>query len=192
MDNETIVEELKKTLKTKRFVHSLGVAYTSANLAMRYNYDMDKAFRAGLLHDCGKYMSDSESYEYCKKHKISVSDAEVATKALLHAKIGEYLAEKKFEETDSEILDAIRWHTTGKPAMTLYEKIVFVADYIEPNRSHDTELPILRKLAYENIDVCILKIYENTINYINGSNKKMDPTTIDAYEYYSKLIKGDI
>lgn len=187
MTNEEIIKELNKTLKNKRFIHSIGVAYTSANLAMCYKYDMDKAFRAGLLHDCGKYMTDDDSYKFCVKNKIEVTKAEDNSRALLHAKIGEYLAKSKYNENDNEILSAIRWHTTGKAEMTIYEKIVFVADYIEPNRNHDPDLPYLRELAYKDINKCIVKIYENTINFINGSNKKMDPTTIEAYEYYKNL-----
>ena len=189
MNTDDISKELEKCLKHKRYVHSIGVAYTAANLAMRYNYDVNKAFKAGLLHDCGKYMSDEESLKFCKDNNIPVSNAERKTKALLHAKIGEFLAKKKYAEDDMEILSAIRWHTTGKPDMNISEKIVFVADYIEPNREHDKELPVIRKLAYSDIDKCIVKIYENTINYINGSNKKMDPTTIEAYNYYQNLLR---
>ena len=189
MNIEDITSELKKNLKQKRFIHSIGVAYTSANLAMRYNYDVKKAYKAGLLHDCAKELSDSESIDYCKKNKLKISDAENNTKALLHAKTGAHMARKKYNEDDEEILSAIRWHTTGRKDMTLYEKIVFVADYIEPNREHDPDLPTIRKMAYDDLDVCITKIYENTINYINGSNKKMDPTTLEAYDYYRNIIK---
>ena len=189
MKIEDITEELRDNLKKKRFVHSLGVAYTAANLAMRYEYDMNKAYRAGLLHDCAKELSESESIDYCKKYRIKISDAENNTRALLHAKTGAHMAKSKYKETDEEILSAIRWHTTGKADMTIYEKIVFVADYIEPNREHDPDLPFIRQLAYSDLDKCITKIYENTINYINGSNKKMDPTTIEAYEYYKKLTQ---
>ncbi len=188
MTIEEITENLRKDLKKKRFNHSIGVAYTSANLAMKYGYDMNKALRAGLLHDCAKYMSDEESISYCKKNSIEISDAEYNTPALLHAKAGSYMARSKYNEQDTEILEAIRWHTTGKPDMTLYEKIVFVADYIEPNRDHDKELEFIRKLAYSDLDRCIAKIYENTINFINGSNKKMDPTTLEAYSFYENMI----
>lgn len=190
MNNEEIIKVLDKTLKNKRFIHSIGVAYTAANLAMCYSYDVNKAFRAGLLHDCGKYMSDEDSYKFCIKNNIPVSEAENAARALLHAKIGEYLATAKYEENDIEILSAIRWHTTGRINMSLYEKIIFVADYIEPNRTHDSDLPFIRELAYKDLDKCIVKIYENTINYINGSNKKMDPVTLEAFDYYKKITKG--
>lgn len=190
MNYEEISEKLSKTLKHKRFVHSMGVAYTAANLAMCYEYDMHKAFLAGMLHDCAKYMTDEESLAYCDKNKIYLSDIEIANPALIHAKAGAFMAKDKYEVSDSEIIDAVRWHTTGHSAMKIYEKILFVADYIEPNRNHDSDLPNIRTLAYKDLDMCIAKIYENTINYINSSSKKLDPVSKESYDYYKKLIKN--
>lgn len=187
MNYEEISERLSKTLKHKRFVHSLGVAYTAANLAMRYSYDMNKAFTAGLLHDCAKYMSDEDIIEYCNKHDITLSNIEIDNPALIHAKAGVYMAKSKYDIDDIEILDSIRWHTTGHSAMEIHEKILFVADYIEPNRTHDSDLSLIRNMAYEDIDACIAKIYENTINYITGSSKRLDPASKEAYEYYKNI-----
>lgn len=190
MNYEEITEILSKKLKHRRFVHSMGVAYTAANLAMCHGYDMNKAFLAGLLHDCAKYMSDEESIEYCQKHNIQLSKSEIEAPALIHAKAGKHMAQVKYEVEDSEVLDAIRWHTTGHSDMKLHEKILFVADYIEPNRDHDKDLPIIRALAYSDLDKCIALIYENTLLHIKTSNKKLDPTSKEAYEYYKTLCEN--
>ena len=188
MTDQDIIEKLQKKLKKKRFSHTLGVAYTAANLAFRYGADSQKAFRAGLLHDCAKYMTEEEMLSYCKKHEIFISDVEYANPSLLHAKVGAAIARHEYEEEDRDILEAIRWHTTGKANMSLLEKIVFTADYIEPNRNMDPELGSIRAEAYENLDKCIVVIYEHTLKFIKGSNKHLDPTTLEAFEYYKTLI----
>ena len=104
-------------------------------LAMRYGQDLDQAELAGLLHDCAKYFNDEEIIKKCRKHGIEVSEAELRAPAVLHAKYGAWLAKNRYGVSDPEILSAIRWHTTGKPDMTTLEKIIFIADYIEPNRA---------------------------------------------------------
>lgn len=187
MTNQDIYEKLQKKLKNKRFIHTIGVAYTAANLAYRYNEDSKLAFRAGLLHDCAKYMNDEEMLKFCKKNNIEISDVEKVNPGLLHAKAGEYIARNDYGESDEGVLSAIRWHTTGRVGMSLLEKIVFVADYIEPNRNMDVELELIRQTAYSDLDKCITIIYENTLKYIKGSNKHLDPTTTSAYEYYRSL-----
>lgn len=191
MTNENIISSLSKDLKKKRFQHVLGVAYTAANLAMKYDVDTALAFRAGLLHDCSKYMSDSQQIKYCIKNKIELSDIEMDNPSLIHAKSGAHMANDKYKEKDSNILEAIRWHTTGKPDMSILEKIIFVADFIEPNRNFDNELlKQLRKEAYEDINLCICNIYKQTISHISSSSKKLDPIAKEAYEYYLGII-GD-
>lgn len=189
MTSEEIIDKLSKTLKKKRFNHVISVAYTAANLAMRYEYDINDAFRAGLLHDCSKYLSDKDQISYCKKNKIILSDIETANPALIHAKSGAVLANKEYDEENTAILEAIKWHTTGKPEMSLLEKIIFVADFIEPNRDFDNDLlGILRKEAYDNIDRCVCHIYKRTIEHISSSSKKLDPIAQEAYIYYKNLI----
>lgn len=191
MTIEEIIKGLSKNLKQKRFNHVISVAYTAANLAMRYDCNMDKAFRAGLLHDCSKYLSDDEQIKYCKKNNIELSKVETSNPALIHAKSGAHMANEVYKESDENILSSIKWHTTGKPNMSLLEKIIFVADFIEPNRNFDEELLyILRKEAYSDINLCIYHIYEHTINHIKSSSKQLDPIATEAYEYYKNLM-GD-
>ncbi len=181
-----IYEALSHKLSPKRLAHTMGVAYTSACLAMSEGIDMDKAYLAGLLHDCGKYMKDDEFIKYCDEHDIEISDVERANPALLHSKVGAYMAAKEYGITDQDIASAIRWHTTGHPGMTTLEAIVFTADYIEPGRSHDPELPEIRQEAFDNLNKAIYHIYRNTMRHLKTSAKTLDPMTEEAYKYYGK------
>ena len=146
-----LVSSYRKNLEMKldpmRYEHSLSVSYTCMSLAMRYGYDMEKAELAGLLHDCGKRYSDDIILKKCKKHGIAFTPEEEEAPAVLHANYGAWLAEHKYGLQDEEILSAILYHTTGRPAMTTLEKIVYIADYIEPRRHKASDLPRIRRLA---------------------------------------------
>ena len=192
MNNKEIICRLRKELDFKRYEHTCGVAYTSAALAMRWDADVNKAYLAGLLHDCAKGMSDDDRLDICKKKGIYVSEVEHDNPSLLHAKIGAYLAKTVYEIGDEDILSAITYHTTGRAEMTLLEKIVFSADYLEPNRNHDPELPMIRRMAFTDLDEAILKIYENTMRHLKNSTKVLDPTTEEAYRYYQEYVRRHI
>ena len=134
MEIQEIEEILQQKQNPHRYRHTIGVRYTSICLAMRYGEDLTKASYAGLLHDCAKHMSGEKLLEKCRSHHLPVSDMEAKNPFLLHGRVGAWLAGHRYGVEDPEILSAIEWHTTGKPDMTLLEKIVFTADYIEPGR----------------------------------------------------------
>ncbi len=180
-------KNLEMKLDPMRYEHSLSVSYTCVNLAMRYRYDLEKAELAGLLHDCGKRYSDDIILKKCKKHGISVSPEEEEAPAVLHANYGTWLAKHKYGISDPEILSAILYHTTGKPEMTMLEKIVYIADYIEPRRNKASNLPEMRKLAYEDLDEAMYQILKSTLLYLNKKGGKLEPITVKAYEYYCQL-----
>ncbi|MGN0305943.1 MAG: bis(5'-nucleosyl)-tetraphosphatase (symmetrical) YqeK [Lachnospiraceae bacterium] len=186
-DLHKIKKQLAKTLDEKRYEHTLGVAYTSACLAMCHGEKMKDAYLAGLLHDCAKCMDNEKKIQICHKHGIEINTAEEKNPYLLHAKVGGYLAGKKYHVDKPEIIDAIRYHTTGRPKMTLLEKIVYIADYIEPGREHAPNLEDVRTLAFQDIDKTLLKILEDTLQYLEKSQKEMDPMTQETYEYYKGL-----
>lgn len=98
----------------------------------------------------------------CNKNQISYSKIEAENPYLLHGKVGAYIARKEFDILDEDILNAIIWHTTGRPDMSLLEKIIFVADYIEPSRRPIPELNLIRQLAFTDINQAVIKILENT------------------------------
>ena len=183
---EELEKKLAKELTENRYRHTLGVAYTATALAMRYGINVDDARRAGLLHDCAKCMSNADMLKLAGQEGITITDFEVKHPALLHAKVGVSIARKKYDVKDIAILEAIRWHTTGKPDMTMLEKIIFTADYIEPNRNKAPNLEEIRKLAFEDMDRCVCKILSDTIEYLSANPKSMDRTTLKAYEYYKE------
>ena len=175
---------LRKYLDRDRFEHSEGVMYTAAALAMRYGEDLEKAQIAGILHDCVKCMPDNKKLKICEKNHIEITEAEKMSPFLLHAKVGAYIAKAKYDIEDTEILDAIACHTTGKPAMTLLEKIIYISDYIEPMRNKASNLDEVRKMAFVDLDEALFKILSDTLVYLEKSSKKMDPMTMQTYEYY--------
>ena len=120
----------------------------------------------------------------CRKYELPVTDAEVRNPSLLHAKVGAYFAEHKYDVTDPAILSAIRFHTTGKPDMSLLEKILYVADYIEPRRDKAPNLPKLRRLAFEDLDEALYQILDSTRNYLKETGTAEDDTTERTWEYY--------
>ena len=177
---------LRKYLDCDRFEHSEGVMYTAAALAMRYGENLEKAQIAGILHDCAKCIPDNKKLKICEKNHIEITEAERCSPFLLHAKVGAYIAKEKYNIEDTEILDAIACHTTGKPAMTLLEKIIYISDYIEPMRNKASNLEEVRKMAFMDLDETLFKILSDTLVYLEKSSKKMDPMTMQTYEYYRK------
>lgn len=162
--------------------------YTAAALAMRYGEDIEKAQVAGLLHDCAKCMPDAKKVKICQKNGIPMTEAEQKSPFLLHAKVGAYIAQTKYGIEDTEILEAIECHTTGKPAMSQLDKIIFIADYIEPMRTKAPDLADVRKLAFKDIDLALFKILSDTLAYLRNSPKNVDSMTMRAYEYYKKQV----
>ena len=175
---------LRKYLDRDRFEHSEGVMYTAAALAMRYGENLEKAQIAGILHDCAKCIPDNKKLKICEKNHIEITEAEKCSPFLLHAKVGAYIAKEKYDIEDAEILDAIACHTTGKPAMTLLDKIIYISDYMEPMRSKASNLEEVRKMAFVDLDETLFKILSDTLVYLEKSSKKMDPMTMQTYEYY--------
>lgn len=188
---------LQDELSKSRYEHSLGVEFTSSALAMKYDTNIiEKAKMAGLLHDCTKHISKKEHMILCKNNNVEITEVEERNPHLMHGKTGAIHAKNKYSITDNEILSAINYHTTGRPDMTLLEKIVFTADYIEPGRSTAPNLDRIRQIAFDDIDVAVYEILNDTISYLRSDNKEIDTTSIDTYNYYKKLVedkykKGD-
>ena len=158
-----IRKKVKKYLDQDRYEHTLGVMYTSASLAMCYGEDVNDAMIAGLLHDCAKCIPPKKKIRLCKKYHIQ----------------------------DQMILSAIHCHTTGKPHMTMPDKILFIADYIEPGRKDAPHLPELRKLAFQDIDECLYLILKDTLSYLQTRNLTLDPMTEKTYRYYQQELKKE-
>ncbi len=184
-----LISELRTKVKhrqtAKRFEHTLGVAFTAACIAFISDVPPLKAELAGLLHDCAKCYSDKELISMCHKAKVELTDYELASPAVIHAKYGSFMAEHEFGITDPDILNAIRFHTTGRPDMSILEKLIFVADYIEPLRDKASNLKEARILAFTDLDECVYNILEATVTYLKSQGSKIVPDTLQAYEWYS-------
>lgn len=184
-------EKLQKKLNPGRYEHSLSVAFTCICLAMRYGYPIDQAEVAGILHDCAKGYDNDTIIRHCEKKGIEITEDERKAPAVLHAKYGAWLAENTYDIHDQEILDAIACHTTGKPAMGLLDKILYVADYIEARRDKAEDLPVIRRLAFEDLDEALYQILEGTLNYLGKKGAFIDPMTQKTYDYYKQQRKGE-
>ncbi len=161
LEVKDIRKALEKQLEPKRYEHTIGVAYTAFSLALRYGADSEKALIAGLLHDCAKCLDSKERNLLCKKYNIELTSYEIENTSLVHAKLGRYLAYYKYGIEDKEILDSILYHTTGKMQMTLLEKIIFAADYVEPNRKKILGLEEIRSIIFEDLDKAVYLILKN-------------------------------
>ena len=181
-----IKKDLAKKLKKERFEHTEGVMYTAAALAMRYDEDIEKALTAGLLHDCGKFCPPKDQIKLCEKKGILLTDSEKEMPALIHAKLGAYLAEHEYGIRDESILNAITYHTTGRPDMTMLEKIIYIADYIEPNRKIIPGLDEVRRLSFTDINQAVCLSAGATTRYLKNGGKSVDPMTIQTYNFYKK------
>ena len=189
-DLRLLQKQMREELAEDRYEHTLGVMYTAEALAMRYGVDMTKAAVAGLLHDCAKCIPNQQKLKICKKHDIEVTESERRNPSLLHAKLGAYMANKAYGVSDGEILNAIRWHTTGKPDMSMLDMIIYMADYIEPNRDKAPDLKEIRKLCFENIEEALYEVLKSTLDYLEDRPESIDPMTKESYLFYKwKLNK---
>ena len=182
-------EKLQKKLDHKRYEHTLGVAYTAACMAMAHGESVEKAYLAGLLHDNAKCLSEEKKKVLCKKYELIPSAAEVANHDLLHAKLGAYQARDKYGVQDAEIISAIMWHTTGKPDMTTLEKIIYIADFIEPGRKKYYRMDEVRRHAFTDLDTAMYLILENTIMYLEQKGAVIDEITKETFAFYKSCIK---
>ena len=186
-DFNKMQKKLSKYLDEDRYNHTLGVMYTCAALAMVHGCNMKDAQAAGLLHDSAKCIPNKKKLKMCEHNKIPVTEFEKGHPFHLHAKRGAYLAEEKYGIKDPEILSAITYHTTGKPEMSVLEKIVYIADYIEPGRFKAPNLAKIRKLAFQDLDECMYEILKDTLIYLEENPKDVDYATKDAFVYYKDL-----
>lgn len=185
---ESIQKDLKRKLDKQRYDHTIGVMYTASMLATIYDSDIQKAMLAGLLHDCAKCIPSDKKIKLCIKHKIKMSEIEKRNPFLLHSKLGAYFVEYKYKIEDKEIISAILNHTTGKPEMSLLEKIIFVSDYIEPHRNKAKNLKEIRVMAFHDLDKATAMILHDTLEYLSTISGEKDPATEISFDYYKKFL----
>lgn len=185
-----IESRLQQCLQPKRYLHTLGVAYLSASLAMCHDVSHRDALLAGLLHDCAKNYPEADMLQQCQMLHLPMSEHEMRIPELIHAVYGAYLAKKEYGILQEDMLLAIRNHTLGRPDMSKLEQIVYLADYLEPERTQPT-VPLLdeiRKIAFTDLDRATLLVSENTIRYFETTKKDTDPMTYKVYEFYKSKV----
>lgn len=183
---EQILNYLQEHLKESRYNHTLGVCESAIELAKTYSCDEYKAKIAALLHDCGKCLSSKEIIDIMKKEKYHMDEVEQSFPEIMHGRAGAHIAKEVMGINDEEILEAIRFHTTGKEDMNLLEKIIYLADYIEPYRSYPG-VEKLREKAFLNLDEALLLAYDNTLKFVLNKGQLIHMDTIKAR---NKLLIG--
>ncbi len=184
-DHEELLDYLKQNIDEKRLKHSIGTAGEAVKLAKRFGADENKAYVAGLLHDVAKgkckYGLGRLANEYC----IDPDEIESKNIELIHGRLGAAMIEKQLNIHDEEILSAIRWHTTGRKGMTLLDKIIYLADLIEPGRNFDG-IDDIRRIAYENIDEAMREALKQVMGFVKSEGFALHPCSVEAYNDYKK------
>lgn len=196
MTTDSMIERLRATLKERRFTHTLGVANEAVRLAPRFGVDPEKAYIAGLLHDCAKNFSGEKVEEYCKKYGVTLDPYCQQEKALVHGFLGPTVAKEDYGVDDPEILSAIYYHTTGKPDMTPIEKLIYIADLTEPGRDADPGRDMeqsarLRQLLDEDIDEALIYAIGCSIKYVISKGNIIHPDSILARNYLIENRRRD-
>lgn len=182
---DDIIQYLSGTLSQHRFRHVIGVANMATAIAMAHEKENIEIFLiAGLLHDCAKYMKYDQMLEFAKEHKIDVTPYLGEMSFQLHAVLGEYLARTVYGVTDTDILNAIRYHTVGHTGMSFLEKCIFLADYLEPSRDFPAEpsLTKMRKMAFQDVDLALYYVMKNKLAHIKSCGTSLDSTTEQVFE----------
>lgn len=179
---DEIIKYLEKNLNNHRYIHSLNVSKTAVKLAELYGAEINKAKIAGLIHDCAKKLSNEELLSIFKNNNIKVDDISIKSPQLLHGWAAAIIAKQTMGIDDKEILSAVKYHTTGKKHMSLLEKIIYIADYIEPGRDFPG-VDELRKITFENLDEGLLKAFDSTIKYVIERNQLIHLDTIEGRNF---------
>ncbi len=186
-----LMEKVEKNLSHKRYLHSLGVAYTAASLAMAHKLDADQAFLAGLLHDCAKELSVDKTLKYCKEHNIVLSEEYKSCFGVVHGLTGSFMAREKYKICDEQVLSAIRYHVSGKPDMTSLEEMIFIADYIEPSRKFSSEeFDLMRKAAFSNLRLGVYLVSESICSYLLNSGNKVVSEIVETRDFYKEYCRN--
>ena len=185
IDNRPLKRKLREVLTVERYVHSVGVSISTVSLAGHYGINENKAYVAGLLHDCAKNYSPEVMKQKCEDYCVELDEHEIENPFLIHAKVGAKVASIEYGVRDKEVLEAIECHTVGKVGMGMLSKIVFLADMIEPERQFPG-VDIIRKKAFEDIDEAIKICIQTTIDYNTKKQRPIHPVAYQMLDWLSK------
>jgi len=187
MDQGKALSIVKEQITEKRYIHTLGVMETAIQLAEKYGADKKKAETSAIFHDYAKFRPLAEMKQIIVEQHFDPRLLQFNPE-LWHAPVGAYLVKEEVRITDTEILNAIRYHTSGRIGMTLLDKIIYLADYIEPGRKFPG-VEDARELAQISLDKALIYSVRNTIQFLLNRNQTVYPDTID---FYNELVmKGE-
>ena len=178
--NGELLNEIKKRLSQYRFIHSINVADEAKRLALKYGADAEKAYTAGLAHDIMKDTPKEKQLELFEKYGVKLTDVELASPKTWHAMSGELFLRNELGFTDSEILSAVRYHTTAKANMSLLEKVLYIADYTSAERDYE-DVDVMRKKADSSLEEAMLYGLQFTIDEMVREGRPVHPDSLYAY-----------
>lgn len=181
------LDKLFAALSVKRFAHTLAVAYAARELALRHGLDAQKSEIAGLLHDCAKCIPLEEMRAMAVEHRLLSDNEALQSGNLLHAPVGAYLARMEYGVNDPEIIQAILYHTTGTPGMSLLDMAVYLADKIEPTRAEYPILSTVRRLAQESLEQALLVSIEGTVRHVAEKKSYLYHGALDTLDWLRSL-----
>ncbi len=179
-DKKTIIESIERNMTEKRQIHTYAVAEEARRLALRYGADMEKAELAALFHDFFRGVPEKILNSYVRH--LGLDSVYLDSANLAHSKIAAYIMERDYQIQDQDIINAVSYHTTGRANMSKLEKIIYLADAIEPNRSYPG-IEEIRELACQDLDKACLKSLEHSIDYVRGRGLYLDQDTVMARDY---------
>ncbi|NUK30862.1 HD domain-containing protein [Parageobacillus sp. VR-IP] len=189
MERQEALTIVKKQLTEHRYQHTIGVMETAIELAKRYGADVKKAELAAIFHDYAKFRPKEEMKQIILEQNMPKDLLSYNTE-LWHAPVGAYLVKTEVGISDEEILNAIRYHTSGRANMTVLEKVVYLADYIEPGRIFPG-VEEVRDLAKQDLNKALIRAVQNTIQFLLKKNQPIYPDTINTYNSLIMEIKGE-
>lgn len=188
MKENEIIACLQEYLNDKRIEHSISTRDTAVRLAQRFGANVEAAKVAGIFHDIAKQLPKEKKLELCIEYDIPVDEIMQENPELLHGFIGAEIIKRNYDIDNSDILNAVRYHTTGRRGMSLLEKVVYLADLIEPGRNFDG-VDEIRTAAFRNLDGAMLMAAKNVMSFILYHDLPMHPLTLDAYNDMLRRIE---
>lgn len=176
---DKIKKRLKENVSKHRYTHTLGVIKAAGYLAKKYDANEESAYIAALLHDYAKNFSEEQLKEYLIKNNLQADETMLKSYQLLHGKVAAHISKVEFNIEDEDILNAIKYHTTGRRKMSKLEKIIYLADFIEENRDY-SGVEQLRSIVDEGLNEAVLQALNNTIKYVLSIDGLLHINTVEA------------
>ena len=181
MERDDYLAAIKTRMPEKRYIHTIGVMNTAISLAQKYGENMKAAETAAILHDIAKYADEDWMRQIVREHNLDSRLVDWGSE-ILHGPVGAWIAQTEFNITNEDLLNSIRYHTTGRPGMSKLEKIIYVSDMIEPNRKFDG-VEKLREVANSDLDLAVKACTCHTLAYLINSEQQIFPLSLECYNY---------